>query len=173
MQPDRPPMDGNRSDDIGMLSCPVWLEHGEPDSNLPCMGMYLTIHELPWDLVFEEEYNENSCSTVRDGVYSTIQNFLEETYQAKPGYDISWNVQDISDYKGRVEVFVEVEFASLDGYRGDESLDDWAGRVIMGTPFYPVYNMYVILYDGRDEVQEALEALQLSHRLSVPADGAE
>lgn len=161
--PDRPPMDGNRSDDVGMMSTPIYMEHGEPDSNLPCLGMNLTIHELPWDLLFEEPYHKNSCSTVRDGVYTTIQNFLEETYQAKPGFGIEWDVQDISDYQGRPEVYVTVEFYSLDGYQGDESADDWAGRVIMGTPFYPIYNMYVILFDGRDEVQEAL---QLSHGLS-------
>ena len=156
-KPDRPPMDGDRTDNIGMMSTNIMLEHGSEDGGVPAMGMDITMYDLPWDMVFEEPYVKNHSSMQRADVYNTILDHLESTYKAKPGYFVEWDLSDIDERDGQVEMYARVEFGCLEGYQGDESLDDWAGRVIMNTPFYPIYNMFIILFDGRDELVEALQ----------------
>ena len=169
-EPDRPPMDGNRSDDIGMMSTPIFFEHGDEDGGTPAMGMNLSVIKLPWELLFEEPYARYCSSTTRDHVYQDIQEFLENVYTAKPGYFIEWDVHDIEYRDGEPEVIINVEFGALDGYRGDESLEDWVDRVRANTPFTRVYNNYVLLWNGRDELAETLSNTQ---QVQIAATGAD
>jgi hypothetical protein len=162
--PDRPPMDGGRSDDVAMLSCPVWLEHGDDQNNdpptPPVMGMYLTARPDPallFDTSTGDQWNEPD---LREGAYDLIQQCLEDTYKAD-GDDcsIEWNVQDISWSKGEAEVAIEVEF-SAGMYREGESLDAWTDRVVAGTPFFRVYNEHVLLFTGQQQIEDVLRKAQ-------------
>lgn len=165
--PRRPDMDGGRTDDIAMLSEPLWFEHGEPGSNLPCCGFYLTVRP-DWRLLFDEPYDWCSSSSPRDHVYQDIDEFLVAHYgKVKPGYGISIEAKDVdwrSDGAGTksatAEVYIEVEFWAEDGYRGAESLDEWTDRVTSGTQFWDVYNHFVLLFTGQERLEEHLRNIQ-------------
>ena len=161
--PQRPDMDGGRTDDIAMLSTPVWLEHGEPDSTLPAMGMYLTVRP-DWKLLFDEPYDWCRSSSPRDHLYQDVDEFLQAHYgKTGEGYGISIEAKDIdwrSDGPGTrtatAEVYIEVEFWAEDGYRGAESLDEWTDRVISNTQFWDVYNHFVMFFTGQERLEEQL-----------------
>ena len=160
-EPNRPPMDGNRSYDIGMMSTPIFFEPAAVQfGGIPAMGMHLSVVKLPWELLFTEPYARGCLKTTRDHVYQDIQEFLENVYTAKSGYFIEWDVHDIEYRDGEPEVCITVEFGAADGYRGDESLDSWIDRVRANTPFTNVYNRYVIYFHGRDELAETLSNTQ-------------
>lgn len=151
--PDRPPMDGNRTDNIGMMSTNIYLEHGEPDSNIPCMGFYATAW-IPRELVYDADGD-----FVHSHVVSDMQEQLNAAYKAKDGYGCTVEVQetyDTPDSEGRVEVALTCEFWSDNGYDGDESLESWTERVLKNTPFMSVYNRFVLLFTGSEELAEVL-----------------
>lgn len=161
--PDRPPYDGNRSEGFALTDAPVYMEHGtgEDEGCGPVLGLDLVVHPDPalvMDLTTGDDWNEPD---LRDGVLDVIERTLHDRYSAKVQQPYSVEVRLSGDgymwdrVNKRVEVYVTVEFyGGL--YRGDESADDWCGRIVSNCPYWTVVNELHTFDTGQRAVEAAL-----------------
>lgn len=163
--PNRPDYDGNRSEGFALTDAPVYVEHGtgEDENCGPVMGLDIPVcpdPRLMFDLATGDANNEPD---MRDGVLEVIERTLSERYSADipEGYSVEVSLSGDGYMwhraSQRVEVYVTVEFyGGL--YQGDESFDDWCGRIVKHCPYWKVYNELWMFSTGRHIVENALRA---------------
>lgn len=138
------PMDGGFTDDVGMMSCPIGFEHGDADGCYnPALQFYIDIQIPGLESLLEDDY---------DNVQKALDALENKYAQAGPEY---WTEFHCIDPAGTDELLYRVEFSGGE-YREGETTSDWIDRVVANTNFIKVYNNFILLFNGRDEVWDEL-----------------
>lgn len=139
---DRVPMDGNSTTDIGMMSVPIGFEHGD-ESSVPCLYFYVDIR-IPYDV---------ACSR-----WDEIEKWINENYSGgEPGVPtvVNWTEWTWCDALDDDRETARVEF-SAGPYLEGETTEQWISRTVANTHFNKVYNHFVIMYTGEENLAEHL-----------------
>jgi hypothetical protein len=154
-RPAHPPLDGDMTPDIGMMSTEIRLEHGYagPDGtvdNTPALsfGFELECAEDDAGRAFAFVQARYACPNDFDG--------------PGPWWDVT-DDGDVFDVEGRnppetdrVRVPMRIEFTAGPYLSDDETLEAWIDRAIAGTPFYRAYNEAVLFFTLQCELDEHL-----------------